>query len=304
MTVDITHLWQELQPGLLTFLEKLFWAAVIMVAALLLYRVLSGFIHRIFQVTRRDPQREKTLETLLNSAARYLIYAVAVMMALGRFVDITPIIAGAGVVGLAIGFGAQSLVKDIITGFFIIFEDQFHVGDLVEINGQVTGTVEELGLRMTTVREWSGKKFYIANSEIKTIRNYNRDELRAIVTATFPFEEDPRRIRAVLEQACREVEREYYQAFIPDPSGQGLAEPPHIYGVSDIDKSDKGGQFTVTARTWPGSLWEVEKALREKIWQACKDNGIRLAYPTRVYFGNQPGEGDARTGSLMGAEGR
>jgi len=304
MTADFTRFWQWLQPGLLAVLEKLFWAAVIMVAALVLYRLISGFIHRIFQVAKRDPQREKTLETLLGSTARYLIYAIAVMMALNRFVDITPIIAGAGVIGLAIGFGAQSLVKDIITGFFIIFEDQFHVGDFVELNGQVTGTVEELGLRMTTVREWSGKKFYIANSEIKTIRNYNRDELRAIVTATFPFEEDPRRIRAVLEQACREVEQEYYQAFIPGPGGQGLAEAPHIYGVSDIDKSDKGGQFTVIARTWPGSLWEVERALREKIWQDCKDNGIRLAYPTRVYVGNQPGEEGVTPGAYQGAEGR
>ena len=294
---DLTRLWQGLKPGLLSILTKLFWAAVIMVAALVLYRLISGFIHRIFQVARRDPQREKTLETLLSSAVRYLIYTVAAMMALNQFVNITPIIAGAGVVGLAIGFGAQSLVKDIITGFFIIFEDQFHVGDLVEINGQVTGTVEELGLRMTTVREWSGKKFYIANSEIKTVRNYNRDELRAIVTVTFPFEEDPRRIRTVLEQVCREVEREYHDDFIPDPSGQGLAEPPQIYGVTDIDKTDKGGQFTITARTRTGALWTVERALREKIWQACRDNGIRLAYPTRVYVGNQPGGEEVPAGS-------
>lgn len=294
---NLARLWQGLQPELLSILTKLFWAAVIIVAALVLYRVSAGFIHRIFQVARRDPQREKTLETLLSSAARYLIYTIAAMMALNRFVDITPIIAGAGVVGLAIGFGAQSLVKDIITGFFIIFEDQFHVGDLVEINGQVTGTVEELGLRMTTVREWSGKKFYIANSEIKTVRNYNRGELRAIVTVTFPFEEDPRRIRAVLEQVCREVEMEYYDKFIPGPSGHSLAEPPQIYGVTDIDKTDKGGQYTITARTRTDALWTIERALREKIWQACRDNGLRIAYPTRVYMDNQRGVEEAPAGN-------
>ncbi|CEP68390.1 Mechanosensitive ion channel MscS [Moorella glycerini] len=302
LTGNITWLWQGLQPRLLLFLEKLFWAAVIMLAALVVLNLVSRFIHRLFRVARRDPYKDKTLETLLASALRYLIYAVAVMLALEQFVDITPIIAGAGVLGLAIGFGAQSLVKDIITGFFIIFEDQFHVGDFVEINGQVTGKVEELGLRLTTIREWSGKKFYIANSEIKTVRNYNREELRAIVTATFPFEEDPRKIREVLEQACREVEKEYYQEFIQGP--EGPVEPPQIYGVTDIDKSDKGGQFTITALTKPGSLWTVERALREKIWQACRDNGIRLAYPTRVYVGSEPGEEGIARGEYLKAEGR
>ncbi|QGP92075.1 putative MscS family protein YfkC [Neomoorella glycerini] len=302
MATKLTWLWQGLQPRLLLLLEKLFWASVIILAALVVLNLVSRFIHRLFRVARRDPHKDKTLETLLASALRYLIYAVAVMMALEQFVDITPIIAGAGVLGLAVGFGAQSLVKDIITGFFIIFEDQFHVGDLVEINGQVTGKVEELGLRLTTIREWSGKKFYIANSEIKTVRNYNREELRAIVTATFPFEEDPRKIRAVLEQACREVEKEYYQELIQGPDGP--VEPPQIYGVTDIDKSDKGGQFTIIALTKPGSLWTVEKALREKIWQACQDNGIRLAYPTRVYVGSQPGEEGIAPGDYLKAEGR
>ncbi|WP_406677471.1 mechanosensitive ion channel family protein [Moorella sp. ACPs] len=290
-----------MEPKFILFLERLFWVAVIMLAALVVLNLVSRFIHRFFRRVRRDPHKDKTLETLLSSTLRYLIYAVAVMLALEQFVDITPIIAGAGVLGLAVGIGAQSLVKDIITGFFIIFEDQFHVGDLVEINGQVTGKVEELGLRLTTIREWSGKKFYIANSEIKTVRNYNREEMRAIVTATFPFEEDPRKIREVLDQACREVAREYYQEFIQGPDGP--VEPPQIYGVTDIDKSDKGGQFTITALTKPGSLWTVEKALREKIWQACRDNGVRLAYPTRVYVGSQPGEESRASHEYLGANG-
>ncbi|MDN5343977.1 MAG: moderate conductance mechanosensitive channel [Clostridia bacterium] len=285
---NFNSIWAGLQPRFTLFLERLFWVGVIIVAALITLNIVSRLIHRLFRVSRRDPHKEKTLETLLTSALRYLIYALAIMLALEQFIDIAPIIAGAGVLGLAVGFGAQSLVKDIITGFFIIFEDQFHVGDLIEVNGQVTGTVEELGLRLTTIREWSGKKFYIANSEIKTVRNYNREELRAIVTATFPFEEDPRKIRRVLEQVCREVQAEYARELIQ--GAEGPVEPPSIYGVTDIDKTDKGGQFTITALAQPGSLWTIEKALREKIWQACRDNGIRLAYPTRVYVNTPAGE--------------
>ncbi|MGI6286049.1 mechanosensitive ion channel family protein [Neomoorella humiferrea] len=281
-------LWLGLKPRMLIFLEKLFWAALIALAALVALNLATSLIRRFFKGRKRDPHKEKTLETMLSSALRYLVYAVAVMLILEQFVDITPIIAGAGVLGLAVGFGAQSLVKDLITGFFIIFEDQFHVGDFVEINGQVSGTVEELGLRLTTIREWSGKKFYIANSEIKTVRNYNREEMRAIVTATFPFEEDPRKIREVLEEVCREAAFELADELIQGPDGP--VEPPHVHGVTDIDKSDKGGQFTITALTKPGSLWVVEKTLREKVWQACRDNGIRLAYPARVYLGGRNNE--------------
>lgn len=282
--------WQHtLLPRLDTLLGQIFWTAVIVVASYIVLRLIRRLIARLFQTTRIDEQKEKTLAALLNSAARYTIYAVAIFMVLRVFnVDITPLLAGVGIAGLAIGFGAQNLVKDLITGFFVLFEDQFHVGDFVEINGTVTGTIEELGLRTTTVREWSGKKFYIANSEIKTVRNYNRDHLRVIVTATFPFEEDPREVREALEAVCAEATSRYHDDFLADDLGR-LVEPPQIYGVTDIDQNERGARFTIIALTKPASLWTVEKGLRELIWQECYRRGLRLAYPRRVYEGYLPG---------------
>ncbi|TDA65739.1 MAG: mechanosensitive ion channel family protein [Clostridia bacterium] len=279
--------------------------------------VIRHLVSRLFAATKMDENKEKTLAALLNSASRYIIYALAAMLILDLFgVPITALLAGAGVVGLAIGFGAQSLVKDIITGFFILFEDQFHVGDFVEINGTVTGTVEELGLRTTSIREWSGRKVYLANSEINRVRNFNRQQLRAIVTATFPFDEDPVRVRATLEEVCRDMVEQHRDYFLADASG-ALIEPPQIYGVTDIDKNDKGAQVTIIALTKPQSLWTVEKVLREMVWQKCNAHGIRLAYPRRVYetqggstlslaadaLGQESGDWGERAGQFPGQPG-
>lgn len=307
----VTNLWVgSIRPHLDTIMLQIFWAAVIVFAAYVATRVIKHLVARLFMATRMDENKEKTLAALLNSASRYIIYALAAMLILDLFgVPITALLAGAGIAGLAIGFGAQSLVKDVITGFFILFEDQFHVGDFVEINGTVTGTVEELGLRTTSIREWSGRKFYIANSEIKTIRNFNRERLRAIVTATFPFDEDPVQVRAALEEVCRDMGEQYSEYFLADASGK-LIEPPQVYGVTDIDKNDKGAQMTIIALTKPEFLWTVEKMLREMIWKKCNAYGIRLAYPRRVYetpaygtlsFGGVEEGGEAGAGRDAGA---
>lgn len=266
-----------------TVLEKLILITIIIALMVLALRIRTKIITRAFRVTGLEESKKQSLVSMLMSFTRYTIYFIAIMVILRQFVDITPLIAGAGVLGLAIGFGAQSLVKDVITGFFIMFEDQFHVGDFVEINGEATGAVEDIGLRMTTIREWSGKKFYIHNSEIRTVRNYNRRELRAIVSATFPYEEDPVEIRRLLEEVCRQVERDFHEDFLKDAEGN-MIEPPQVLGVTDIDKNDKGGSFTIIAKTYPASLWKIERAIREYIWQNSYRRGIKIAYPRRVFM--------------------
>lgn len=275
MNWPIFH-WETIQVKVFFLIPRLVLITAIIIAVLVARRLIFRLIHRFFNLAKIEAHKKKTLESLFLSAARYTLYAVAALIILPLLgVNVTAIVASASLVGLAVGLGAQSLIKDIITGFFIIFEDQLRVGDVVQINEKVTGTVEELGLRMTTLREWSGTKFYIANSEIKTVRNYNREELRAIVNIIFPFDEDPYRVRETLEEVCRQVEREYHDDFLPGP--EGLAEPPQVYGVTDIDKSGRGIQFTVTAKTRPASLWKIERVLRERIWQACQEKGIRIS---------------------------
>lgn len=269
---------------LLQIAQSILFIVLIIFVTYLLLKIRYNIIIRAFRFARLDENKKETLVSLLMSSTRYVLYIISSLLIITVFVpmkQITPILAGAGVVGLAIGFGAQSLVKDIITGFFIMFEDQFHVGDFVEVNNSVTGTVEEMGLRMTTIREWSGKKFYIANSNIDTIRNYNREELRAIVSATFPYEENPEQIRILLEEVCQELQADYADHLLKDPNGQ-LVEEPQVYGVSDINNNDRGGTFILTAKTLPASLWTIEKVTKEMIWRKCNENNVQLAYPRRV----------------------
>ncbi|MBE0467582.1 MAG: mechanosensitive ion channel family protein [Candidatus Desulforudis sp.] len=253
-------------------------------AAWLLLWLFTRLIRQVFSVGRADLDKKETLVSLLSSLIRYVVWAVALMLVIQTFdpgFNITPILAGAGVVGLAVGFGAQNLIRDVITGFFIMFEDQLRVGDYVLVNGDVFGRVEEVGLRMTALREWSGRKFYIANAEIKTISNYNRRELRALVTVTFPFEEDPVEVRRLLDDVCTEFTADHPDYLRVDESG-AFIEPPQILGVTDIDQNARGGQYTIIALTEPPYLWTTERTLREMIWTRARERGIRLAYPHRV----------------------
>ncbi len=262
-----------------TFAGQIFDIAVLLVIAFILMRIRATAIKKVFKLTRVSERKRETLYTLLMSLTKYVIYTLALLCILDVLnIPILPILAGAGLASIALGLGAQNLIKDIITGFFIIFEDQYRVGEYIDINGTVTGTVEELGLRLTTLREWSGQKFYIANSEIKTVRNFNREELRAIVSAVFPYEVEPDTVRELLEGVCTEITAEYREHLLPGPDGEPI-EPPQIYGVTDIEKTLRGGRFTVIAKTKPASLWTVERAIRERIWKRATERYIPIAYP-------------------------
>lgn len=293
--LNLSHLMTVLSDiNLLNIVQGAIYITLIVFATYLLLRIRYKIIVRAFRFARLNENKKETLISLLMSTTKYILFIISALLIITVFIpmkQITPILAGAGVVGLAIGFGAQSLVKDVITGFFIMFEDQFHVGDFVEVNNSVRGTVEEMGLRMTTIREWSGKKFYIANSRIETVRNYNREELRAIVSATFPYEENPKRVRSLLEEVCREFEQNYGEHLLKDQQGR-YVEPPQVYGVSDIDNNDRGGTFIIIAKTLPASLWTVEKVIRELIWQKCYEKGVKLAYPRRILENAQISETD------------
>lgn len=261
------------------FLTKTLYVCIILFITYLLLKLRVALVNKIFDRPTGDLNKANTLKTLLLSGTRYVIYIVAALTILAVFeINITPMLASAGIVGLAVGFGAQNLVKDIITGFFIMFEDQFHVGDFIEVNDQVSGTVEELGLRLTTIREWSGKKFYIANSEIKTVRNYNRGHLRTVVSVAVPFEENLQRVFGTLERVCRHITDEHADKLIKQGNGSFI-EPPQIYGITDINKDERGVVFTVIAVVEPAYYWLLEREFRRVILEYFQAAGITIAYP-------------------------
>ncbi len=235
-------------------------------------RFTGKLIDRIFQLKRIDRKKALTLSKLIKSFARYAIYFVATLTLLFNIgIDPTPVLASAGILGLAIGFGAQNLVRDLISGFFIIFEDQMEVGDYVQVNGKISGIVEEIGIRVTKIREWNQRLHYLSNGEIHHVANYNRVQMRPLVSVTVPYEIETERVEGILNQVCEDIGKR----FAPY-----LLEKPSIYGVSDLDES--GVQYTLMALSHPEQYWLIEREMRKSVANAFRKHDIKIAYPRRI----------------------
>ena len=268
--------------------EIMFWLrtsglrlVVIGIGSILLVRLLRVVADRILRlmvsggapaVTERE-KRARTLASLLRAVGTTLVLIVAVMMALREIgLDITPLIAGAGVAGLAIGFGAQSLIKDIVAGFFIPLEDQFHVGDVIQAGG-VSGQVERMTLRMTIVRDLQGTVHFIPNGEIKVASNLTKEWSRAVLEIGVGYEEDVDRVMAVLTEVGHSLADD-------ETFGKLVLEPPQVLGVEAL--ADSQVTIRMLAKTLPLKQWEVARELRRRIKARFDREGIQIPSPHRV----------------------
>ncbi|MGW8264109.1 mechanosensitive ion channel protein MscC, partial [Bacillus sp. LR--39] len=188
---------------------------------------------------------EKTIESLVRSVTQYTATIGFIFYVISLFVhDFGKILAGAGVAGIVIGFGAQSLIKDVLAGVFLIYERQLHKGDYVTVNNLFNGTVEEIGLRSLQIREWSGKLLTISNGEVRQIENYNIDFMRITESFLISFKEDPDRVYSVLEEACDMLNEELRGSLKRDEFGNPT-EPFQIHGITALNKINHGVEFTV-----------------------------------------------------------
>ncbi|MCL5677060.1 MAG: mechanosensitive ion channel family protein [Firmicutes bacterium] len=235
-----------------------------------------------------DDRRSKTLAPLLRSLLRYVVDVVAGLSLLGIFLPsetLQPILASAGVVGLAIGFGAQNLVRDIISGFFILYEDQFAVGDYVR-TGDHAGTVEDIGLRITRLRDFSGELHVIPNGKIEAVTNLSRGQMRAQVDVGVAYEEPLPHVLGVLREVAADVAREYAAVIL---------EGPEVLGIVDFGPSQM--TIRVLAQTRPMEQWAVERALRHKVLEAFSREGVEIPYPRQVFLQGPQHRGGEPTGT-------
>lgn len=213
-------------------------------------------------------KRAFTISFLLKSTARYVFYFVGFVMIIKEFgVEIGPILAGAGVVGLAVGFGAQTLVKDIISGFFILFEDQFHVGDYIKV-GDVQGVVEKMALRITVVRSYDGALHIFPNSALTPVTLLSRDYSRAIVDVGVTYEEDIDKLNVILNEIASEFKH-------PD-----ILEPVLVMGVQNLGDFDV--TFRLAVRTSPLAHWSVERELRQAVKKGLDQRNIEIPFQQQV----------------------
>lgn len=215
----------------------------------------------------RARQRTVTMGAVLRSIASFTIFVLAMLLCLGELgIDLAPLLAGAGIAGIAVGFGAQSLVRDFLAGVFIVMEDQYGVGDTVDL-GDAKGTVEKVTLRTTTVRDLEGTVWVVPNGEIKRVANKSQLWARAVVDLRVAYDAD-------LELALRVI-REHATTIV---QGEPRAlEAPEVLGVESF--VDGAVVVRVTVRTEPGAQFGVARALRAGLKHALDEVGVR-ATPT------------------------
>jgi small conductance mechanosensitive channel len=221
----------------------------------------------------RLAQRITTLSAMLRSLGKVVISFLAGMIVLSKMgVNIVPVLASAGIVGLAVGFGAQSLVKDVISGFFIIVEDQYGVGDLIEV-GTAVGIVEKMNLRITQVRGGNGSLITIPNGSVSTVINHSKEWARAVLEIGVSYNEDPDRVMAVLRSLGEELRAELPAKVI---------EPIEILGVEAF--KDAEVVIKVQLKTAPLEQWAVSRAFRRKIWFKFKELNIEMPFPQKALW--------------------
>jgi small conductance mechanosensitive channel len=210
-----------------------------------------------------------TLVTTLRWVAVAVIAGSVALTVLSQFVDVTPVLASVGVIGLALSLGAQTLIKDIIGGLFILIENQYAVGDVIEVNG-VSGQVERITLRSTSVRDLDGSLHLIPNGDVRIVSNRTRDWSRAMVDLGVAYEQDVDRTLNVLETCANE--------FAGDPEfAPLLIGMPEIVGP--ISLQDSAIVVRVMAKTKPGAQWAVGREIQKRVLRVCDQEGIELPYP-------------------------
>lgn len=215
-------------------------------------------------------QRTRTLLSLLRSAGLVVIGVMTLFMVLGALgVELGPLLAGAGVVGLAVSFGAQSLVKDVISGLFMLFENQFGVGDVIRIEG-VSGAVEQMTLRIVVLRDVHGVVHIVPNGQITKVSNLTRSWARVVLEVGVAYKEDPDRVMDVL----RDVGREMHE----DPEWKPLLlEPVEVPGIEMF--ADSAVNIRVMVKTLPLKQWDVARELRRRIKLRFDREGIEIPFP-------------------------
>lgn len=279
------ELWEKALTWLVTTGLKLLLIIAVVLVLLRICRALSRRLEKVFLKGREDEEslkRARTLSGLINQFLRVVILAIAIMTILGALdIQIAPILATAGVAGLAVGFAAQSLIKDVINGFFIILWDQIRVGDIVSLAGK-SGVVESVGLKMTVLRDLEGNVHYIPNGLIEVVTNMTREYSCYVFDVGVSYFEDVDEVVAVLKKIDEELRLD--PVFADD-----ILKPLEIFGL------DKFGDSAVIIKarltTKPGQQWAVGREFNRRMKIAFDQRGISIPFPHLTMFVGQDKQG-------------
>ncbi len=266
------------------FVTKIINTIIIVIISYTLLKLIHFLLRRLFEFTRFDVRYENTLYSVLSSVSYYIVFVICIILILREFgiVDATKfgsLVTGASIVGLIAGFASQSILKDIFNGFFILFEKQIQVGDFVIINEEFRGTVEEIGIRSTSIRDWDLRRITLPNGNITSIKNYSKNKMRAVIHVKVSYEEDPMKVISALEEVCQ-IMNEEYKEYLYDSNE--MSRSFKVYGITDIEKSSIGVQYTITGIVKSYKYFSALKEAKLQILLVFKKNNIKIAYPKHI----------------------
>ncbi len=264
----------QLINNLPIWFSRLLLAAVVILLGAVVIRFGRSLINRLVQGRKgasvKSPGQRETLRSLVISVFNYTMYFILITVVLGIFgVNVTSMIAVAGVGGIAIGFGAQTLVKDVISGIFLWVEGNITVGDIVEVNG-LSGEVEAIAIRTTTIRNYSGNLYVIPNGDIRTVTNMTRSYKRAIVDIRLPYEEKLDRLLAILTDEMEKVSAE-----VP-----GLSEVPQVLGVLSYEPD--AIIVRIAAMCSVKENWGIEREMRKRVKERFDTENIQMPHIQKI----------------------
>jgi small-conductance mechanosensitive channel len=221
----------------------------------------------------RSEQRIDALTSVLRSLVTFVIHTVAVFMILGEIgINLGPLIAGAGIIGVALGFGSQSLVKDFLSGVFILVEDQFGVGDIVDLDGQTSGTVDAVSLRTTRLRSVDGTLWHVPNGEIRRVGNKSQHWSRALIDIEVAYDTDLDHAEAVIARVADEIAT----------GDADVIEQPEVWGVEQLGAN--GIVIRLVVKTRPSEQLRVSRELRRRIKAVFEEEGIEIPFPQQTVW--------------------
>ncbi|MFT6972959.1 MAG: small-conductance mechanosensitive channel [Pontimonas sp.] len=226
----------------------------------------------------RSVQRARTMGSVLNSTATWVIASIVVILALSELgFSVTALVASAGIIGAALGFGAQSIVKDVLNGLFMVFEDQLGVGDVVDL-GLAEGVVERVGIRITEIRDISGTLWFVRNGEILRVGNHTQDWARVILDLPVPYESNIEEIQAVLLESAK--------SFSASPEWRRkILEDPEVWGVQSL--SAEAITLRLVLKVRAGQQWAAERALYRVLKESLDQNHVDLPPLNRMVMDNR-----------------
>jgi small conductance mechanosensitive channel len=228
----------------------------------------------------RSEQRIEALASVLRSLVTFVIYAIAAFMILGEVgIELGPLLAGAGIIGVALGFGSQSLVKDFLSGIFILIEDQFGVGDIVSLDGETSGTVEAVSLRTTRLRAVDGTVWHVPNGEIRRVGNQSQHWSRALIDINVAYDTDLEHAQAVIASVAHTVAE----------GDADVLDEPEVWGVENLGAH--GVTLRLVVKTRPSQQYRVSRELRARLKTAFEREGIEIPFPQQTVWHRQVAEG-------------